>query len=129
NVYALAGPGVGDGVGTGSAVGAVGARDGGTGSVGSGNALDVHARVFVPGAGVPEDPATGSAAAGLGMALVARGLLGDGDRYVIRQGVEMGRPSRLLGRVDVAEGRAVRAHVAGQVQHVASGEIRVPDVS
>ena len=33
----------------------------------------VRARVFVPGLSVPEDPATGSAAAGLGMALVARG--------------------------------------------------------
>ena len=101
-----------------------------TGSgAGTGSELDVHARVFVPGAGVPEDPATGSAAAGLGMALVARGLLGDGGRYAIRQGVEMGRPSQLLGRVDVADGRAVRCHVAGQVQHVASGEIRVPAVS
>ena len=48
--------------------------------------LDVHSRVFVPGAGVPEDPATGSAAAGLGLALVATGLLPEGGRYTIRQG-------------------------------------------
>ncbi|CAN5172858.1 PhzF family phenazine biosynthesis protein [soil metagenome] len=88
--------------------------------------FELHARVFVPGAGVAEDPATGSAAAGLGMVLVARGLLEDGGQYLIRQGREMGRPSRLLGRVDVADGRAARCHVAGQVQHVASGEILVP---
>ena len=88
--------------------------------------LAVHARVFVPGVGVPEDPATGSAAAGLGMALVAAGLLPDGGRYDITQGVEMGRPSRLHGRVEVADGRATRCHVAGQVQPVASGEITVP---
>src|SRR5207247_8390321 len=33
-----------------------------------------HTRVFCPGAGVPEDPATGSAALGLGVWLVASGL-------------------------------------------------------
>jgi trans-2,3-dihydro-3-hydroxyanthranilate isomerase len=88
--------------------------------------LSVHSRVFVPGAGVPEDPATGSAAAGLGMALVASGLLPDGGSYDITQGVEMGRPSRLYGRVEAAGGRATVCHVAGQVQPVASGTITVP---
>ncbi len=88
--------------------------------------LDVHARVFVPGVGVPEDPATGSAAAGLGMALVVTGLLPEGGSYAITQGVEMGRPSSLAGRVEASGGRATRCHVAGQVQHVASGEILVP---
>ena len=88
--------------------------------------LSVHARVFVPGAGVPEDPATGSAAAGLGMALVASGLLPEGGRYDIRQGLEMGRPSSLFGRVEASDGRATACHVAGQVRRVASGEIEVP---
>jgi len=87
--------------------------------------LTVHSRVFVPGLGVAEDPATGSAAAGLGMALVAAGRLSDGGRYTITQGVEMGRPSTLYGRVDVADA-AERCHVAGHVQHVARGEIAVP---
>jgi trans-2,3-dihydro-3-hydroxyanthranilate isomerase len=88
--------------------------------------VEVHSRVFVPGAGVPEDPATGSAAAGLGMALVAAGVLAEGGSYRIRQGVEMGRPSTLHGRVDASAGRASLCHVAGQVQPVASGEITVP---
>lgn len=88
--------------------------------------LSVHARVFVPGAGVPEDPATGSAAAGLGMALVASGLLPEGGRYDIRQGIEMGRPSALYGRVEAAGGRPTACHVAGQVRGVARGEIDVP---
>jgi trans-2,3-dihydro-3-hydroxyanthranilate isomerase len=92
-------------------------------------ALDVHARVFVPGLSVPEDPATGSAAAGLGVALVAAGVLPEGGTYDITQGVEMGRPSRLAGRVEVADGAAARCHVAGGVQHVASGEIVVPPAS
>ncbi|NUR08765.1 MAG: PhzF family phenazine biosynthesis protein [Nocardioidaceae bacterium] len=88
--------------------------------------LRVHSRVFVPGVGIPEDPATGSAAAGLGMALVASGRLPEGGRYDIRQGVEMGRPSTLHGRVEATDGRATRCHVAGSVRPVASGEIEVP---
>lgn len=88
--------------------------------------LDVHSRVFVPGVGVPEDPATGSAAAGLGIALVASGVLPEGGTYAIRQGIEMGRPSTLHGRVEAVDGRATLCHVAGQVQPVASGEIEVP---
>ena len=88
--------------------------------------LAVHSRVFVPGVGVPEDPATGSAAAGLGMALVASGLLPEGGRYEITQGVEMGRPSALSCRVDAAAGVATRCHVAGRVQPVATGQITVP---
>jgi trans-2,3-dihydro-3-hydroxyanthranilate isomerase len=92
-------------------------------------ALDVHARVFVPGLSVPEDPATGSAAAGLGVALVAAGVLPEGGTYDITQGVEMGRPSRLAGRVEVEGGAAARCHVAGGVQHVASGEVVVPPVA
>jgi trans-2,3-dihydro-3-hydroxyanthranilate isomerase len=93
---------------------------------GSAPELAVHARVFVPGQGIAEDPATGSAAAGLGMALVARGVLPDGGRYAITQGVEMGRPSSLAGRVEASDGRATRCHVAGRVRPVASGEIEVP---
>jgi trans-2,3-dihydro-3-hydroxyanthranilate isomerase len=88
--------------------------------------LTVHSRVFVPGGGIPEDPATGSAAAGLGMALAASGLLPEGGRYDITQGVEMGRPSSLAGRVEASGGRATRCHVAGQVRQVASGQIEVP---
>ena len=93
---------------------------------GSAPDVEVRSRVFVPGLSVPEDPATGSAAAGLGMALVATGRLPEGGRYTISQGVEMGRPSRLFGRVEVSDGAASRCQVAGRVQHIASGEIRVP---
>ena len=96
---------------------------------GTAPALTLRARVFVPGLAVPEDPATGSAAAGLGVALVAAGLLPEGGTYEITQGVEMGRPSTLHGRVEAADGVATRCHVAGQVHAVASGEVRVPGVS
>lgn len=91
----------------------------------SGDALDVHSRVFVPGLSVPEDPATGSAAAGLGLALHARGLLEDGGRYQISQGTEIGRPSVLHGRIE-ADDAVTAVHVAGAVHFVARGHIRVP---
>ena len=92
----------------------------------TGGPLDVHARVFAPEVAVPEDAATGSAAAGLGIMLVVSGRLPDGGSYAIRQGAEMGRPSLLRGRVDAAAGRATRCHVAGRVQPVARGTLRVP---
>jgi trans-2,3-dihydro-3-hydroxyanthranilate isomerase len=87
-----------------------------------------HARVFAGGVGVSEDPATGSAALGLGVFLVASGLLpADGESsYEIAQGVEIGRPSRIVGQVIAAEGRPVMVRVAGGVAEVAAGRIRVP---
>ncbi|MEJ3748858.1 PhzF family phenazine biosynthesis protein [Actinomycetes bacterium KLBMP 9797] len=87
-----------------------------------------HARVFAPGLGVPEDPATGSAALGLGVWLVAAGLLpGDGESaYTVRQGAEIGRPSTLDCTVTAHAGQAVRATVTGAVIPIARGEITVP---
>ncbi|HKD97627.1 MAG TPA: PhzF family phenazine biosynthesis protein [Micromonosporaceae bacterium] len=85
-------------------------------------------RVFCPGLGVPEDPATGSAALGFGVWLVASGLL-PGDRessYTVRQGVEMGRPSTLECTVTASGGAAVAATVTGSVVPIARGEIAVP---
>ena len=91
-----------------------------------GDPVDVHARVFVPGLIGAEDAATGSAAAGLGMALVASGLLPHGGGYEIRQGIEMGRPSRLSCRVDAEAGRPTACHVAGTVHAIATGTIKAP---
>jgi trans-2,3-dihydro-3-hydroxyanthranilate isomerase len=93
---------------------------------GDGDRLSVHARVFVPGLLVPEDPATGSAAVGLGVALAAGGRIPDGGRLDITQGVEMGRPSRLYARAEVASGRATLCHVAGRVCPVMRGELAAP---
>jgi trans-2,3-dihydro-3-hydroxyanthranilate isomerase len=86
----------------------------------------VSARAFCPDLGIVEDPATGSAAVALGIALVARGVLPSGGDYVIRQGVEMGRPSTLHGRVVADGGRASRCEVGGGVVSAASGTLAVP---
>ncbi|MDP9101796.1 MAG: PhzF family phenazine biosynthesis protein [Actinomycetota bacterium] len=86
-----------------------------------------HSRVFAGGAGVLEDPATGSAALGFGVFLAASGLLEEGRQsYVVEQGREMGRPSLLSCTVDVTDGRAVSGSVGGRVVAVAAGEIRRP---
>jgi len=96
--------------------------------VDAGTTVRVSSRVFVPGSGISEDPATGSAAAGLGLALVDAGVAApDGTTvYEITQGVDMGRPSSLLGRVEATGGVGTLTHVAGQVVPVATGRIRVP---
>ncbi|WP_436526142.1 PhzF family phenazine biosynthesis protein [Actinoplanes sp. HUAS TT8] len=87
-----------------------------------------HARVFVPGDAVWEDPATGSAALGLGVWLVGAGLLpADGvSSFRVHQGVEMKRPSVLDCTVTAVAGAATSATVSGHVYPVATGKITVP---
>ena len=85
-----------------------------------------RARVFAGGVGVAEDPATGSAALGLGVFLVASGLLPEGGPYTVRQGVEMGRPSTLECAVTASGGVASSVQVSGSVVPVATGRIRRP---
>ena len=84
-----------------------------------------HGRLFGPGVGVAEDPATGSAALGLGVYLVAEGRLPADGRsgYHVEQGREIGRPSQLECTVTAEEGRATAVTVRGQVTRVASGEL------
>ena len=82
-----------------------------------------RARMFAPGLGIAEDPATGGAAAAL------TGLLGtlvttDGRHdYRIVQGVEMGRPSLIETSVDVTGGRPGAIRVGGACVSVMQGEI------
>lgn len=87
--------------------------------------FSAHLRMFAPGAGVDEDPATGSAAVALGVFLVDRGVLAaDGQTgFDIAQGAEIGRPSQLLVLVHADGGAAVRATVWGNVARVARGEL------
>ncbi len=87
-----------------------------------------YARVFAGDLHWDEDPATGSAALGAGVWLVATGLLpGDGtSSYVVRQGEKMGRPSVLTCTVTASGGQARRRTVQGAVVPIASGRIRVP---
>jgi trans-2,3-dihydro-3-hydroxyanthranilate isomerase len=77
-----------------------------------------RARCFVPGKGVPEDPATGSAVGPLCAHLSKNERLAAGDVLRVEQGVEMGRPSTLYARrLDdgtVEVGGAARVVARGQ---------------
>lgn len=71
----------------------------------------VHARMFAPALGVPEDPATGAAAAALAGWLAAEAEGPSGTlRWSVHQGIEMGRPSviRIEADREVAPGGAAR---------------------
>jgi trans-2,3-dihydro-3-hydroxyanthranilate isomerase len=93
-----------------------------------GKTRSAHARVFCPGVSVPEDPATGSAALGLGVWLVGAGRLPTAgtSSYTVHQGIEMHRSSVLECTVTSANGQATEATVSGHVVPVAKGEIAVP---
>ena len=56
-------------------------------------------RVFAPGEGIAEDPATGAAAGPLAFHLARHGRIAFGDEIVIEQGIEIGRPSTLYPRL------------------------------
>jgi trans-2,3-dihydro-3-hydroxyanthranilate isomerase len=79
-------------------------------------------RNFAPGLGVPEDPATGSAAGPLALHLARHGRIGWGEQIEIRQGAEIGRPSLLHARVEGARDQIVRVVVGGSAVVVARGE-------
>lgn len=87
---------------------------------------EVRMRMFAPLMGIAEDPATGAAAAALAGLLVDRQAPGDGvHRWVVHQGYEMGRPSRIELEADVRGGRATAVHVGGGALVVGRGTIRV----
>jgi trans-2,3-dihydro-3-hydroxyanthranilate isomerase len=82
-------------------------------------------RMFAPGGGVAEDPATGSAAGPLAVHLSRHGKVGLGDEIVISQGAEIARPSTLHARVDGSGGQVERVEVGGSAVVVARGEFRL----
>ena len=81
----------------------------------------VHGRMFPTGVGIAEDPATGSAAGPLAAYLVRHGLAKTGERSVIEQGFEIGRPSLLYARIDGSAERITAVHVGGNVIPVGGG--------
>jgi len=82
-------------------------------------------RVFAPWDGVPEDPATGSAAGPLVVHLCRHGLVEWGEWIEISQGAEIGRPSTLFARADARDGELERVAVGGHAVVVARGEFRL----
>lgn len=82
-------------------------------------------RTFAPAHGVPEDPATGSAAGPLAVHLARHGRTSWGEQIEIEQGAELGRPSRLFARAEGSGDRPERVEVGGSAVTVARGEFRL----
>ncbi|HEX6851129.1 MAG TPA: PhzF family phenazine biosynthesis protein [Candidatus Polarisedimenticolaceae bacterium] len=87
----------------------------------------LSARMFAPGLGVVEDPATGAAVSALAGYLAPRDRSGDGKlQWRIEQGVDMGRPSRLDLEAERSADALVEVRVGGAAVMVSSGEMEVP---
>ncbi|MFN6978783.1 MAG: PhzF family phenazine biosynthesis protein, partial [Gemmobacter sp.] len=92
-----------------------------------GAGCDYRARMFSPGAGIGEDPATGSAACILAAQLRSAGALLSGTtRLMLEQGVEMGRPSQLALTVEAGAAGIAAVRLSGSAVRIAEGRIAIP---
>lgn len=83
-----------------------------------------HARMFVPGPPVYEDPATGSAVAALSGAIAEFDGHRDGRPVLwIEQGIEMGRPSQIRLELELEAGAVTRARIGGHAVKMAEGRL------
>lgn len=91
-------------------------------------AVTAYSRMFAPGLGVAEDPATGSASGPLGCYLVKHGLVAPerAGAIVSLQGVAMRRPSRIHIAIGQSpSGTIERVQVGGKAVIVGEGSVRV----
>jgi len=84
------------------------------------------ARMFAPGMGMGEDPATGAAAAALIGLLAEHGQDGQTE-FVLRQGVEMGRPSRIFVQYRKAGGQLTHGGIGGHAVIIGEGVLDFED--
>jgi trans-2,3-dihydro-3-hydroxyanthranilate isomerase len=91
----------------------------------AGAGLRWKTRMFAPGGGVAEDPATGSAAGPLAVHLARHGRIAFGDEIQISQGAELRRPSTLFARADGTSEAIEHVEVGGSAVVVARGEFRI----
>jgi trans-2,3-dihydro-3-hydroxyanthranilate isomerase len=82
-------------------------------------------RMFAPGSGAAEDPATGSAAGPLAVHLLRHGRIAAGEEIEISQGDEIGRPSKLYARVTGTATHVEHVEVGGSAMIVARGEFKL----
>ncbi len=88
--------------------------------------VNVHTRMFAPGMGIGEDPATGSASGGLGAYLIENGILPatpPTTHLIAEQGIEIARPSRISIEIDGARGAVQMIRVGGSVVPLIEGEM------
>lgn len=86
----------------------------------------VHARMFAPRLGIPEDPATGSAAAAFAGVAQEFEAPEDGVHTItIEQGFEMGRPSLIHLTMEVVGGKLISGEIGGSAVIISQGTIEV----
>ncbi len=85
-----------------------------------------HTRMFAPAMGVPEDPATGSAAICLAGAIHQFDDFPDGThKRTLEQGYTMNRPSHVIVTSVVRGGELETVRIGGQAVRVCEGKIEV----
>lgn len=87
----------------------------------------VHARMFAPALGIPEDPATGAACGPLGCYLVKHSIVKteNARKIICEQGFEMGRPSLIQIEVEVEKGNISGVRIGGKSVYVGAGVIHL----
>jgi trans-2,3-dihydro-3-hydroxyanthranilate isomerase len=92
-----------------------------------GTGSTVHSRMFAPGMGITEDPATGGASGPLGCYLVRHGVVACDDtaEIVSEQGIEMGRPSYIKIRIERSGSEIKGVKVGGQCHFMGEGFVEV----
>jgi trans-2,3-dihydro-3-hydroxyanthranilate isomerase len=89
-------------------------------------AEEIHARMFSPLDSIGEDPATGSAAAATLAFLAAQRPERDAETtWRVTQGVDMGRPSLILGRTVKRDGVVIAVHLGGHATVVMRGSLDI----
>lgn len=88
------------------------------------DASRIRARMFAPAFGIPEDPATGAAVSALA-GCIASDLPDGKHAWVVEQGVEMGRPSRLELECERVGGRFSAVRVGGPSVRISEGVMSI----
>lgn len=87
-----------------------------------------RSRMFAPWDGIPEDPATGSAAVAFAATLLQFQCKADGDyAFSLIQGVEMGRRSEIGLKFSTAGGGLSGVSIYGHAVKFAEGRLFLPD--
>jgi trans-2,3-dihydro-3-hydroxyanthranilate isomerase len=90
------------------------------------NVGELHVRMFAPAMGISEDPATGAAAVALaGFLNDYQKPSGATQRWVIQQGIDMGRPSLIDLEIGLAKGVLSSVRVGGSAVIIGKGVIEI----
>jgi trans-2,3-dihydro-3-hydroxyanthranilate isomerase len=91
----------------------------------AGEGATAYSRMFAPGLGIAEDPATGAASGPLGCYLVRHRLVApaDAEHIISLQGVKMGRPSQIHIAIEGTAEEITRVRVGGAAVIVGEGAL------